>query len=207
VKRIAAYLLAMVAVCLLAIGVLIAKNAHAQVTDRPVLTQPPANAVVDVQAAPLKLCIAWFERDADPYGDWHTVFALLDSTRLTAAQVAAAASAVAARDLGALAKMRTINVVKADVKACDDKLTAIVPPAVWIIAPDADGVRPAYCLDPVTKKRTKVCGTVQTTYQGRPMTCFATVRSIETTSSVYGTWPGAQVNEGDPVRVALCKRQ
>lgn len=167
---------------------LLAFSAQAQVTDPPILTMPPADAVYDIRLKEGMGCVAWWEKDTDPYGDYHLVRAALDVKQLPA--VGLIQNALNTRDIPALVKARTVDAAALDAvyEPCKQKLSA--PPLRWIVAPTTTGKRPAFPLK-ADGTRGAQQGTADTTISGKPMWCNCHVRSIETTSSTYCAWATA----------------
>ena len=87
--------------------VLFASAAQAQVKDMPILALPtnPALVVIDINATEQKACAVWWERDTNPYGDWHLAKAFCEGVACVGVTT----------DLPKMIANRTRNVTKADV--------------------------------------------------------------------------------------------
>jgi hypothetical protein len=163
----------------------------AQVTDKPITKQPPADAVIDMQIRVGKGCAVWWERDGDRYGDYHLAKSALDVSQLVS--VDAVQAALNKRDVAALTTERTKNVKDlADVlQPCMDKLEAPAQGAAWIVAPITSGKRPAYVLNSDgTRGAQQDTADTTISVDGKTgaMWCNCRVRSKETTSSTYCEW-------------------
>jgi hypothetical protein len=209
-KRLTAYLFGM---ALLAFLMLVAPLAKAQVPDKPITVWPTEWTGPVIHATPTSACIAgWRRGTKDRFEPYYLQKAVLDCSKLSPEVCTRIIAGISSGSLAQLAAERTVSLrdpFPADtdpaMQPCMDKLQP--PPKTWVVAPDADGFRPAYCLDPVTKKRGAVCGQAPTVFEGGQMTCFPWVRSVETTTSIYGTWPTAKAgfDPQEPVRVTLCR--
>jgi hypothetical protein len=212
-KRFARWLLGALALSGLLLLALFAGHAKAQVSDRPITVWPTEWTGTVIHVTTNGGCVAGWKRGTkDRFEPYYLQQAALDVSRLHGQQLHTITQAISAQQLATLASMRTISLrdqfpANNDpaMQPCIDKLQP--PPKTWVVAPDADGFRPAYCLDPVTKKRGAVCGKAPTVFEGGQMSCYPWVRSVETTSSVYGTWPTAKdgFDPQEPVRVTLCR--
>jgi hypothetical protein len=194
--------LALVAALLL---VLFASAAHAQVKDKPILALPtnPALVVIDINATEQKACAVWWERDTDPYGDWHLAKAFCEGVACVGVTT----------DLPKMIANRTRDVTAADVARCMAKLPH-PPPPVWTVAPSSTGKRPAYVLKP-DGTRGAQSGYIDTTITGNGKTAANwcrcdRMRSKETTSSTYcaPVWVEPPATESEPARrvVTLCRK-
>jgi hypothetical protein len=212
VKRIAVYLLGMVALSILGcLGIMF--QAKAQVLDRPITIWPTEWTGTVIHVTTMGGCVAGWKRGTkDRFEPYYLVRSVLDVSRLTGQQLQQITEGISTQNLTFLASMRTISLKDQfpanndpAMQPCIDKLQP--PPKTWVVAPDADGFRPAYCLDPVTKRRGAVCGQAPTVFEGGQMTCYPWIRSVETTSSIYGTWPTAKnsFDPSEPIRVTLCR--
>lgn len=132
---------------------LFTRSAHAQVTDKPILKMPAdiSKVTIDIDGANQKACAVWFERDSDPFGDWHLVRTFCEGAACGAIQ----------GDITKMTLARTRNVASADVARCMSKLGA-PPPPVWIVAAAVDG--PAYCVN-VDGTRGKECARAPATFK------------------------------------------
>lgn len=211
-------MLGMFLLALVACVVLLSK-AHAQVrwpTDpvappsvlEPPIQKLPANLldVVWNVDADWKVCIAWFAREDDRFGDYELQKAALDVPALVASELAIAKKAISERDLPALIKLRNLRMDSGQMIVamlpCMAKLKA--PPSAWTVAPAASGIRAAFLLNHDYTRGPK-SGTASTTIKDQPMWCNCKIRSVETTSSNYCTWATAREAPADPVRVTLCR--
>lgn len=206
-KALTRFLLGMIVLSILGMAgvMLFAQPARSQVTDLPVRSYPPSDAVMSVDLFSGRACVAWWKRSEDRYGDYVLSRAAVDGTMLLAQARAEVEAGINARDLIALNKARTHNLsdLFMALQPCLDKLPA--PPRAWIVAPIASGERPAYILNP-DGTRGPQNGYVPTTLAGEPHTCYCKTRSVETTSSTYclpAQWK--QTQESEQVRVTLCR--
>jgi len=202
-KALTRFLLSMVVLALFGcIGVMLFAQAHAQVTDKPILRLPNLSEVVaDFDMTEKKGCAIWWERDQDPFGDWHLAKAFCEGDGCYALST----------DLTKMVVARTRNVTPDDVSRCVAKLT-YVPPPVWIVAPYSTGERPVFELDQDNKRKASTAKvSVTMAPEGHPELprwCNCKVRSVEITSSTYCVFAGSKqtFNPTEPVRVTLCRK-
>jgi hypothetical protein len=211
VKRIAAYLLGMVALSFLGsvIVLALATQARAQLTDRPILHAyfDWKGSVLNISLRDKRGCAGGWVLPADPFLDYEMVIADVDGGELSGAMQALVAEAINGRNHIELTKLRTRNVNRdaVHVRPCVEALAGTMPPPRWIIAPSASGLRAAYALKEDGTRGAKVLD-VPTTMVGLdgkvwPVPCAPRIRSKETTASVYGLAP----HPTGLVVVALCK--
>jgi hypothetical protein len=187
----------------------------AQVTDKPILRIPASEYVIfDINMIEGKACTFWWERDADPYGDYHPVRTALNIPMLSSVARARVEAALEARGFAALSSERTHNVkdsaLASTIAPCVasweplvdpvaeaarqkqlDAMTAVLPPPAWTVAKTTALTRPAYALNVDGTRNTKVIDNVPVTYadrngQVKPNVCFCKLkRAVTTTSTTY----------------------
>lgn len=180
--------------------------AQAQVNNKPILTAPPVAAVFDVRLVQLRGCVGWWEKDVNPFGDYHLVQAALDVKQLPVGMVEPVQFALNARDVAALTKVRTQDMVTlVDVYQPCKRLE---PPSWrWSVPAVTSGQRPAYLLNAdgtLGKQSGYISTTMQVAGQSIPTPCVCVLRAKGSTSA-YCLTALSKVAPTDPDRVSLCR--
>ena len=184
----------------------------AQVQDKPITVWPTEWVGTVINVTTMGGCIAGWKRGTkDRFEPYYLQQAAFDSSRLQGQQLQQITAGISSKNLALLASMRTISLRDqfplnddGSMQPCMDKLQP--PPKPWTVAPDADGKRPAYCLNADGTKG-PLCGEADTFMpDNTPMPCQPWKARTGTTS-IYATWPTAKqtFDPAERVRVTLCR--